>query len=85
MGVSYPVTLKSFRGGRVGAFFADVPEAITAGTNQAEALDRAQDALWAPFFRLSLRSPAVARARQGEARPASRRPAASRGDQAGDS
>ena len=26
-------------------FFADVPEAITAGTNEVEALDRAQDAL----------------------------------------
>ena len=45
MNMSYPVTLKSYRGGRVGAFFADVPEAITAGTNEAEALDRAQDAL----------------------------------------
>ena len=54
MGVSYPVTLKSFRGGRVGAFFADVPEAITAGTNEAEALDRAQDALLVASFRLFL-------------------------------
>lgn len=45
MTMSYPVTLKRYRGGQVGAFFADVPEAITAGTNEAEALDRAQDAL----------------------------------------
>ena len=45
MNMSYPVTLKSYRGGQVGVFFADVPEAITAGTNEAEALDRAQDAL----------------------------------------
>ena len=45
MNMSYPVTLKSYRGGQVGAFFADVPEAITGGTNEAEALDRAQDAL----------------------------------------
>ncbi len=45
MNISYSVTLKSYRGGQVGAFFADVPEAITAGTNEAEALDRAQDAL----------------------------------------
>lgn len=45
MNISYPVTLKSYRGGQVGAFFADVPEAITAGRNEAEALDRAQDAL----------------------------------------
>ena len=43
--MSYPVTLKRYRGGQVGAFFADVPEAITAGSNEAEALDRAQDAL----------------------------------------
>ena len=43
--MSYPVTLKSYRGGQVGVFFADVPDAITAGTNEAEALDRAQDAL----------------------------------------
>ena len=45
MNMSYPVTLKSYRGGQVGVFFADVPEAITAGTNEAEAMDRAQDAL----------------------------------------
>ncbi len=45
MNMFYPVTLKRYRGGQVGAFFADVPEAITAGTNGAEALDRAQDAL----------------------------------------
>lgn len=43
--MSYPVTLKSYKGGQVGVFFADVPEAITAGTNEVEALDRAQDAL----------------------------------------
>ena len=46
MGVSYPVTLKSFRGGRVGAFFADVPEAITAGTNEAEALVARKTPCW---------------------------------------
>ena len=45
MNMSYPVTLKSYKGGQVGVFFADVPEAITAGTNEVEALDRAQDAL----------------------------------------
>ena len=45
MNMSYPVTLKHYQGGQVGVFFADVPEAITAGTNEAEALDRAQDAL----------------------------------------
>ena len=45
MNMSYPVTLKSYRGGQVGAFFADIPEAITAGMNQAEALERAEDAL----------------------------------------
>ncbi len=45
MNMSYPVTLKRYQGGQIGAFFADVPEAITAGSNEAEALDRAQDAL----------------------------------------
>lgn len=45
MNMSYPVTFKHYQGGQVGAFFADVPEAITAGSNEAEALDRAQDAL----------------------------------------
>ncbi len=45
MNMSYPASLKSYKGGQVGVFFADVPEAITAGTNEAEALDRAQDAL----------------------------------------
>ena len=45
MNMSYPVTLRSYKGGQVGVFFADVPEAITAGTNEVEALDRAQDAL----------------------------------------
>jgi antitoxin HicB len=45
MNLSYPVTLKHYQGGQVGAFFADVPEAITAGKNEAEALDLAQDAL----------------------------------------
>ena len=45
MNMSYPVTLKIYKGGQVGAFFTVVPEAITAGMNQAEALDRAQDAL----------------------------------------
>jgi len=45
MNMSYPVTFKRYPGGQVGAFFADVPEAITAGSNETEALDRAQDAL----------------------------------------
>ena len=45
MNMSYPASLKSYKGGQIGVFFADVPEAITAGTNEAEALDRAQDAL----------------------------------------
>ena len=45
MNMSYPVSFKHYQGGQVGAFFADVPEAITAGANEAEALDRAQDAL----------------------------------------
>lgn len=45
MNIAYPVTFKTYASGRVGAFFVDVPEAITAGATEAEALDRAQDAL----------------------------------------
>lgn len=45
MSLSYPVTFKRYQRGQVGVFFADVPEAITAGSNEAEALDRAKDAL----------------------------------------
>lgn len=41
----YPVSFKTYANGQVGAFLADVPEAITVGATQAEALDRAQDAL----------------------------------------
>lgn len=41
MNMSYPATLKNYKGGQVGVFFAGVPEAITAGTNELEALDRA--------------------------------------------
>lgn len=42
---AYPVTFKTYASGRIGAFFVDVPEAITAGASEAEALDRAHDAL----------------------------------------
>jgi len=45
MSMAYPVNFRKYQGGQVGVFFADVPEAITAGSNEAEALDRAQDAL----------------------------------------
>ncbi len=45
MNMSYAVTLKQYQGGQIGVFFADVPEAISAGKSEAEALDRAQDAL----------------------------------------
>lgn len=41
----FPVSFKTYVNGQVGAFFVDVPEAITAGATRAEALDRAQDAL----------------------------------------
>ena len=44
--MSYPVTLKSYQGGQVGVFFADVPEAITAGTNEAEALVARKTPCW---------------------------------------
>ena len=45
MNTAYPVTFKTYANGQIGAFFADVPEAITAAASQAEALDCAQDAL----------------------------------------
>jgi len=45
MNMAYPVSFKTYANGQVGAFFADVPEAITAGATQAQALDYAQDAL----------------------------------------
>jgi len=45
MNMAYPVTFKTYANGQVGAFFADVPEAMTAGAGETEALDRAQDAL----------------------------------------
>ena len=45
MNMAYPVSFKTYANGQVGAFFADVPEAITAGANEAEALDLARDAL----------------------------------------
>lgn len=45
MNMAYPITFRTYRNGQVGAFFSDVPEAITAGATEAQALDRAQDAL----------------------------------------
>jgi len=42
---TYPVTFKHYANGHVGAFFADVPEAITAGLTEAEAAENARDAL----------------------------------------
>lgn len=45
MNMAYPLTFKTYASGQVGAFFADVPEAITAGAGEVEVLDRAQDAL----------------------------------------
>ena len=45
MNMTYPVSFKTYTNGQVGAFFPDVPEAITAGATTAIAFDRAQDAL----------------------------------------
>ncbi len=45
MNMAYPISFKTYGSGQVGAFFVDVPEAITAGATEAQALDRAQDAL----------------------------------------
>jgi len=41
----FPVEFKTYQSGLVGAFFPDVPEAITRGTDTAEALRNAEDAL----------------------------------------
>ena len=45
MNMAYPVTTRNYPNGTFGAFFADVPEAITAGGTECEALDNAKDAL----------------------------------------
>lgn len=45
MNLIYPVSIKIYPNGQVGAFFPDVPEAISSGTTEAMALDNAQDAL----------------------------------------
>ena len=42
---AYPVTLTPDRNGTIMATFADVPEAVTVGNTEAEALRRSQDAL----------------------------------------
>lgn len=68
MNLSYLVTFKRYQGGRAGVFFADVPEAITAGSNEAEAPDRAQDALTAIWTMDVL---CLCRARRKRASPSS--------------
>lgn len=45
MSLVYPVNLKTYANGQVGVRFPDVPEAITAGANEAAALAAAEDAL----------------------------------------
>lgn len=45
MNLVYPVDLKTYASGQVGVRFPDVPEAITAGANEAMALAAAEDAL----------------------------------------
>jgi len=45
MSLVYPVDLKTYSSGQVGARFPDVPEAITAGASEAAALAAAEDAL----------------------------------------
>lgn len=45
MRMVYPVIYKAYPNGQVGAFFPDVPEAITAGRDLAEARSLALDAL----------------------------------------
>ena len=43
--LAYPVTLKTYANGQVGASFPDVPEAMTAGDSKPAAMEHAQDAL----------------------------------------
>lgn len=45
MNMIFPVELREYAPGTVGVFFPDVPEAISAGSNQTEALQHAVDAL----------------------------------------
>jgi antitoxin HicB len=45
MKLCFPVEFKEYSNRTVGAFFPDVPEAITCGSNREEALQHAEDAL----------------------------------------
>jgi len=67
MNMAYPVSFKTYANGQVGAFFADVPEAITAGATQAQALDYAQDALVVALSSYSGRAlPQPGKAKRGQ-------------------
>ncbi|AUB81915.1 type II toxin-antitoxin system HicB family antitoxin [Candidatus Thiodictyon syntrophicum] len=70
MNMAYPVTFKTYANGQVGAFFADVPEAITVGATAAQALDRAHDALvvaLSGYLDHGRPLPAASKARRGQA------------------
>lgn len=45
MNMIFPIELREYGADTVGVFFPDVPEAISAGANQTEALQHAVDAL----------------------------------------
>ncbi len=45
MNLCYPANVRRYSPGTIGLFFADVPEATTAGKTLTEAIDRAPDAL----------------------------------------
>ncbi|MEI6414467.1 MAG: hypothetical protein WCP34_09435 [Pseudomonadota bacterium] len=49
MSVAYPASFKTYPNGQVGAFFTDVPEAMTCGTTRNHALELARDALTVAF------------------------------------
>ena len=67
MNMAYPVSFKTYANGQVGAFFADVPEAITASATQAQALDYAQDALVVALSSYSGRAlPQPGKAKRGQ-------------------
>jgi len=65
----YPVTLKRDENGGFVATFKDIPEAITQGETEAEALEAARDALETAlefYFEDNRRVPAPSRAKRGQ-------------------
>lgn len=50
MRLAYPVTLKTYESGQIGATFKDVPEAMTCADTMEQVLELAKDALITALF-----------------------------------